>query len=136
VVYASPALRPSSDGKFPGEPAFLAGDLADFLLAGLTYSIGWWGSRVGPALGYAGPKTHRPCRGTGRDTLHIDNSTTLHPLVEWMGSATDERDGRILLGLLSREGVTDTDELTEDEWLGLLDEAASIRRTEDGDPPA
>ena len=53
-----------------------------------------------------------------------------------LGSATDERDGRILLGLLSREGVTDTDELTEDEWLGLLDEAASIRRTEDGDPPA
>ena len=68
--------------------------------------------------------------------MHIDNSTTPHQLVEWMGSATDERDGRILLGLLSREGVTDTDELTEDEWLGLLDEAASIRRTEAGDPPA
>ena len=68
--------------------------------------------------------------------MHIDNSTP-HPLVEWMGSAADdERDGRILLGLLSREGVTDTDELTEDEWLGLLDEAASLRRTEDGGPPA
>jgi hypothetical protein len=53
-----------------------------------------------------------------------------------LGSAADDRDGRILLGLLSREGVMDTDELTEDEWLGLLDEAASIRRTEDGDPPA
>ena len=68
--------------------------------------------------------------------MHIDNSTTPHQLVEWMGSATDERDGRILLGLLSREGVMDTDELTEDEWLGLLDEAANIRRNEDGDPPA
>jgi hypothetical protein len=68
--------------------------------------------------------------------MHIDNSTTPHQLVEWMGSATDEGDGRILLGRLSREGVIDTDELTEDEWLGLLDEATSIRRTEDGDPPA
>jgi len=47
--------------------------------------------------------------------MHIDNSITPHQLVEWMGSATDERDGRILLGLLSREGVTDTDELTEDD---------------------
>ena len=68
--------------------------------------------------------------------MHVDTTTAPHQLVEWMGSATDERDGRILLGLLTREGVTDTDELTEDEWLGLLDEAASIRRTEDGDPHA
>jgi hypothetical protein len=68
--------------------------------------------------------------------MHIDNSTTLHQLVELMGSDADERDRRILLGLLRNEGVTDTDELTEDEWLGLLDEAASIRRTADGDPPA
>ena len=68
--------------------------------------------------------------------MHIDNSTTLHQLVELMGSDADERDRRILLGLLRNEGVTDTDELTEDEWLGLLDEAASIRRNEDGDPPA
>ena len=83
---------------------------------GVTYSIGWWGSRVGPALGSAGPETHRPCRGTRRDTLHIDNSTTPHQLVEWMGSATDERDGRILLGLLSREGVTDTDEPRKSSW--------------------
>ncbi len=68
--------------------------------------------------------------------MHIDNDTTPAQLVELLGSAADEGDGRILLRLLSREGVTDTDELTEDEWLGLLDEAASIRRTEDGDPPA
>jgi hypothetical protein len=68
--------------------------------------------------------------------MHIDNDTTPAQLADLLGSAADERDGRILLGLLSREGVTDTDELTEDEWLGLLDEAASIRRTEDGDPPA
>ena len=82
------------------------------------------------------PQNAPPRRGTGRDTLHFANDTTPAQLVELLGSATDERDGRILLGLLSREGVTDTDELTEDEWLGLLDEAASIRRTEDGDPPA
>jgi hypothetical protein len=68
--------------------------------------------------------------------MHIDNDTTPAQLVELLGSAADERDGRILLGLLSREGVMDTDELTEDEWLGLLDEAANIGRTEGGDPPA
>ena len=68
--------------------------------------------------------------------MHIDNNFTPTQLDELMGADADERDGRILLGLLSREGVTDTDELTEDEWLGLLDEAASIRRTEDGDPHA
>jgi hypothetical protein len=68
--------------------------------------------------------------------MHIDNNFTPAQLDELMGADADERDGRILLGLLSREGVTDTDELTEDEWLGLLDEAASIRRTEDGDPHA
>ena len=68
--------------------------------------------------------------------MHIDNNFTPTQLDELMGADADERDGRILLGLLSREGVTDTDELTEEEWLGLLDEAASIRKTEDGDPPA
>jgi len=66
--------------------------------------------------------------------MHIDNNFTPAQLVELLGADADERDGRILLGLLSREGVTDTDELTEEEWLGLLDEAASIRKTEDGDP--
>ena len=67
--------------------------------------------------------------------MHIDNNFTLTQLVELMGADADERDGRILLGLLGREGVTDTDELTEEEWLGLIEEAASIRRTENGDPP-
>ncbi len=47
--------------------------------------------------------------------MHIDNDTTPAQLVELLGSAADEGDGRILLRLLSREGVTDTDELTEDD---------------------
>ena len=68
--------------------------------------------------------------------MHIDRSTTPTQLVELLGAAGDQADGRILLRLLRSEGVTDTDELTEDEWLGLLDEAASIRRTEDGGAPA
>ena len=68
--------------------------------------------------------------------MHIDSSTTPTQLVELLGAAADQADGRILLRLLRSEGVTDTDELTEDEWLGLLDEAASIRRTEDGGAPA
>ena len=68
--------------------------------------------------------------------MHIDSSTTPTQLVELLGAAGDQADGRILLRLLRSEGVTDTDELTEDEWLGLLDEAASIRRTEDGGAPA
>ena len=64
------------------------------------------------------------------------NRTAPTQLVALLGSAADQADGRILLRRLSSEGVTDTDELTEDEWLGLLDEAASIRRTEDGGAPA
>ena len=68
--------------------------------------------------------------------MHIDSSTTPTQLVELLGAAADQADGRILLRLLRSEGVTDTDELTEDEWLDLLDEAASIRRTEDGGAPA
>jgi hypothetical protein len=68
--------------------------------------------------------------------MHIDRRTTPTQLVELLGSAADQADGRILLRLLRNEGVTDTDELTEDEWLGLLDEAASIRRTEDDGAPA
>jgi hypothetical protein len=68
--------------------------------------------------------------------MHIDRRTTPAQLVELLGSAADQADGRILVRRLRSEGVTDTDERTEDEWLGLLDEAASIRRTEDGGAPA
>lgn len=62
--------------------------------------------------------------------MKITNDTTTYQVAELMGSEADELDGRIMLGLLSRECVVDTDELSEDEWLALLDESQKIRRTE------
>lgn len=45
-----------------------------------------------------------------------------------MGSEADELEGRIMLGLLSREGFFDTDELSGDTWLALIYESQKIRR--------
>lgn len=62
--------------------------------------------------------------------MKITNNTTTYQVAELMGAEFTELDGRIMLGLLSRECVVDTDELTEDEWLALIDESQRIRRTE------
>ncbi|SDK41332.1 hypothetical protein SAMN05216189_103749 [Pseudomonas delhiensis] len=62
--------------------------------------------------------------------MKITNDTTTYQVAELMGTEADELDGRIMLGLLSRECVVDTDDLTEDEWLALIDESQKIRRTE------
>lgn len=62
--------------------------------------------------------------------MKITNDTTTHQVAELMWAEADELDGRIMLGLLSRECVVDTDDLTEDEWLALIDESQKIRRTE------
>ncbi|HCF6443824.1 TPA: hypothetical protein NII41_006777, partial [Pseudomonas aeruginosa] len=55
--------------------------------------------------------------------MKITNDTTTYEVAELMGSEADELDGRIMLGLLSRECVVDTDELSEDQWLALIDES-------------
>jgi len=60
--------------------------------------------------------------------MKITNDTTTWQVAELMGTEADELDGRIMLGLLSREGVVDTDELGDDAWLGLIDESQKIRR--------
>lgn len=62
--------------------------------------------------------------------MKITNDTTTYQVAELMWAEADELDGRIMLGLLSRECVVDTDDLTEDEWLALIDESQKIRRTE------
>ena len=57
---------------------------------------------------------------TGNEAMKITNDTTTYQVAELMGTEADELDGRIMLGLLSRECVVDTDDLTEDEWLALV----------------
>ena len=42
--------------------------------------------------------------------MKITNETTTYQVAELMGSESDEKDGRILLSLLSRDCITDTDE--------------------------
>jgi hypothetical protein len=63
--------------------------------------------------------------------MKITNETTTYEIAELMGSEADERDGRIMMGLISRECIVDTEELTEDQWLALIDESQKIRRNED-----
>lgn len=62
--------------------------------------------------------------------MKITNDTTTYQVAELMGAEATERDGRIMLGLLSRECVTDTDDLSESAWLKLVDEAVAIRADE------
>ncbi|MFO7072221.1 hypothetical protein P3E18_18430 [Pseudomonas aeruginosa] len=60
--------------------------------------------------------------------MKITNDTTTYEVAELMGSEADELDGRIMMGLLSRECVVDTDDLSEDQWLALIDESQQVRR--------
>ncbi|MDX3941249.1 hypothetical protein QYP06_19440 [Pseudomonas aeruginosa] len=60
--------------------------------------------------------------------MKIPNDTTTYEVAELMGSEADELDGRIMMGLLSRECVVDTDDLSEDQWLALIDESQKVRR--------
>ncbi|HBO2361324.1 hypothetical protein ACYTSD_29925 [Pseudomonas aeruginosa] len=60
--------------------------------------------------------------------MKITNDTTTYEVAELMGSEADELDGRIMMGLLSRECVVDTDDLSEGQWLALIDESQKVRR--------
>ncbi|RPW94275.1 hypothetical protein IPC730_30565 [Pseudomonas aeruginosa] len=60
--------------------------------------------------------------------MKITNDTTTYEVAELMGSEADELDGRIMMGLLSRECVVDTDDLSEDQWLALIDESQKVMR--------
>ncbi|MGG7013468.1 UNVERIFIED_CONTAM: hypothetical protein P3E19_09235 [Pseudomonas aeruginosa] len=65
--------------------------------------------------------------------MKITNDTTTYEVAELMGSEADELDRRIMLGLLSRECVVDTDELSEDQWLALIDESQKVRREQEAE---
>lgn len=62
--------------------------------------------------------------------MRITNETTTWQVAELMGPEADELDGRIMMGLLLRDGYPDTDEISEDAWLAYIDESQSIRRRE------
>jgi hypothetical protein len=64
--------------------------------------------------------------------MQITNNTTTHQIAELMGDVADELDGRIMLGLLSRECVVDTSEVSDRKWSELLDESQKIRREQYG----
>ena len=60
--------------------------------------------------------------------MKITNETTTYQVAELMGSESDEKDGRILLSLLSRDCITDTDEC---DFHTLIEESQKIRRNEE-----
>lgn len=62
--------------------------------------------------------------------MKITDKTTTYQVAELMGAGADELDGRMLLGLLSRECIVDTDDLSEAAWHALLEEVCEIRRRE------
>jgi hypothetical protein len=63
--------------------------------------------------------------------MQITNDTTTRQIAELMGPDADERDGRIMMGLISRECVVDTEEVSKDAWLALVAESQRIRLAED-----
>lgn len=65
--------------------------------------------------------------------MEITNETTTYQIAELMGPEADELDGRIMMSLISRECIVDTDEISEDDWLAMIDEAQEIRRRGDED---
>jgi len=62
--------------------------------------------------------------------MKITNDTTTYQVAELMGAEADELDGRIMLFLLSRDCVVDTDDLSEAGWIGLLNESQAVRKSE------
>lgn len=61
----------------------------------------------------------------------ITDETKVSQIAELMGHDADEIDGRIMLSLLIRECVTDTNNLDEDQWMDLLNESQRIRHTKE-----
>jgi len=60
----------------------------------------------------------------------ITNDTTTWDVAELMGSEADELDGRIMMSLLTREGLVDTEEISSTRWNELLTESQEIRALE------
>ena len=53
----------------------------------------------------------------------IIKSTPLSAIAERMGDCATNDDARAMLDALLAAGVTDTDEMSESEWLALMDRA-------------
>ena len=65
--------------------------------------------------------------------MKITNDTTTWQIAELMGPEADELDGRIMMSLISRECIVDTEEVSDDDWHAMLDEACDTRRRESED---
>ena len=61
--------------------------------------------------------------------MKITNDTTTYQIAERMGDV-DERTGKIMLGILSNECITDTEEVPEDQWLRYRERAIAIRNAD------
>lgn len=62
--------------------------------------------------------------------MKITNDTTTYQVAELMGTEADELDGRIMLSLLSKNGIVDTLEISDGHWGFLLAESQRIRAAE------
>ncbi len=62
----------------------------------------------------------------------ITNETTTMDVAELMGPEADEMDGRIMMGLLLRDGYPDTEEVSAAKWKSLLEESQEIKEREQG----
>ena len=62
--------------------------------------------------------------------MKITNNTTTNQVAELMGSDATERQGRIMMGLISRECIVDTEEVSDEDWGKLLEEVLLIEREE------
>jgi hypothetical protein len=65
--------------------------------------------------------------------MQITNDTTVYQIAELMGDEADARDGQIMMGLISRECIVDTEEVSDADWLALLQEAQKIRQEQDAE---
>jgi arsenate reductase-like glutaredoxin family protein len=64
---------------------------------------------------------------TGEASMNITTlSTTL--LQEMMGTEATPLEARIMMGILGREGVIDTDDISDRDWLAYLSEAAQTAK--------
>ena len=65
--------------------------------------------------------------------MKIANETTTWQIAELMGPDADELDGRIMMGIISRECIVDTDEVSDEAWQAMLSEVCDVRRRESED---
>ena len=65
--------------------------------------------------------------------MKITNETTTWQVAELIGPEANELDGRIMMSILSRECIVDTDEVPESDWLAYIDESQDTRRRESED---